>query len=263
MAEKKKFWLKLEKDFLKSSQIQVIRAMPNGKDYIIFYLALMLESISTEGHLRLNELVPFDENMLAVITGTNIDTVRVAIKLFENLGMLQILENGTIFLPDVPKRLGKESESTERVRKYREKTLHTRYNVTKTLQCNKNVTQALQCNDNKEKRKEQKRKEEIKKREDSPLSLSQQKFADAFPDKAIDCDIDNNKYNIDLLITKIKDSVFLTESKNITLKSCLKLYDKIITDYYKNYKPNRTAEPVQEIIEKDGKKYDKWGHELL
>ena len=264
MASKKKYWLKLEKDFLKSNQIQIIRAMPNGKDYIIFYLALMLESISTEGHLRLNELVPLDEEMLAVITDTNIDTVRVAIKMFEKLGMLQVLENGTLFLPDVPKRLGKETESAERVRQYREKLAQNRYNVTKPLQCNENVTNLLQCNDNKEKeKKKDKNKEQEREKDKQKLSLSQQKFIETFPDKAVDCEFDDNKYNIDLLIAKIKDSEFLTTAKNITLKSCLKLYDKIIADHYKNYKPNKQAETVQEIIEIDGKKFDKWGNELL
>ena len=142
MAEQKKYWIKLEKDFLNSSQIKVIKNMQNGKDYIIFYLALMLESTNTEGHLRFNELVPYNEEMLASVTDTNVDIVRSAIKIFESLGLIQFLENGTIFLPDVPKRVGKESESAERVRLYRERT--------KMLQCNDNVTN---CNDNKDKDK--------------------------------------------------------------------------------------------------------------
>ena len=136
------------------------------------------------------------------------------------------------------------------MRKYREKSLQNRYNV----------TQSLQCNDNKEKRKE---KKSIEKKREEKLSLSQQKFIESFPDKVVDIEFDDNKYNIDLLIAKIKDSEFLTTAKNITLKSCLKLYDKIIADHYKNYKPNKQAETVQEIIEIDGKKFDKWGNELL
>ena len=146
MAEQKKYWIKLEKDFLNSSQIKVIKNMQNGKDYIIFYLALMLESTNTEGHLRFNELVPYNEEMLASVTDTNVDIVRSAIKIFESLGLIQFLENGTIFLPDVPKRVGKESESAERVRLYRERT--------KMLQCNDNVTN---CNDNKDKDKDKKK----------------------------------------------------------------------------------------------------------
>lgn len=140
MAEHKKYWIKLEKDFLNSSQIKVIKNLKNGKDYIIFYLALMLESTSSEGHLRFSELVPYNEDMLASITDTNIDIVRSAMKVFMELGMIQVLENGTLFLPEVPKRIGKECDSAERVRLYRENQ--------KALQCNIDVTK---CNDNKDK----------------------------------------------------------------------------------------------------------------
>lgn len=136
---KKKYWLKLEKDFLNSSQIKVIKNMKNGKDYIIFYLALMLESVNSEGHLRFSDLVPYNEEMLASITDTNVDIVRSAMQIFESLGLIQVFQNGTLFLPDVPKRVGKECESAERVRLYREK--H------KMLQCNNDVTN---CNTNKE-----------------------------------------------------------------------------------------------------------------
>lgn len=155
MAEQKKYWIKLEKDFLNSSQIKVIKNMQNGKDYIIFYLALMLESTNTEGHLRFNELVPYNEEMLASVTDTNVDIVRSAIKIFESLGLIQFLENGTIFLPDVPKRVGKESESAERVRLYRERT--------KMLRCNDNVTN---CNDNKDKEKEKDKEKDKEKKKD-------------------------------------------------------------------------------------------------
>lgn len=146
--EKKKYWLKLEKDFLNSSQIKVIKNMKNGKDYIIFYLALMLESINTEGHLRFNDLVPYNEEMLASITDTNVDIVRTAMQIFESLGMIQVLENGTLYLPDVPKRVGKECESTERVRLYRERL--------KMLQSNDGVTNS---NDNKDKDKNKDKQE--------------------------------------------------------------------------------------------------------
>lgn len=139
IKEKKKYWLKLEKDFLNSSQIKVIKNMKNGKDYIIFYLALMLESVNSEGHLRFSDFVPYNEEMLASITDTNVDIVRSAMRIFESLGMIQVLENGTLYLPDVPKRVGRECESAERVRLYRER--H------KVLQCNNDVTKS---NDNKE-----------------------------------------------------------------------------------------------------------------
>ncbi len=142
MAEKKRYWLKLEKDFLDSKYIKIIKGTPNGTDYILFYLALMLASVDTVGHLRFTELVAYNEQMLASLTDTNVDIVRSAMKLFQELGMIRILEDGTIFMPEVPRLTGKESESAERVRSFRERQKQI------ALQCNNDVTK---CNDNKEK----------------------------------------------------------------------------------------------------------------
>ena len=42
--KKKYFWLKLDKDFFKRHDIRIVESMPNGKDYILFYLKLLCES---------------------------------------------------------------------------------------------------------------------------------------------------------------------------------------------------------------------------
>ena len=52
------YWLKLKRDFFKRHDMKIIEAMPNGKDYIIFYLKLLCESIDHEGCLRFNEDTP-------------------------------------------------------------------------------------------------------------------------------------------------------------------------------------------------------------
>lgn len=154
--ERKKYWLKLDKNFLKSPQMKVIKSMPNGKDYIIFYLSLMLESVETVGHLRFTSLVPYNDEMLSAVTDTNIDIVRSAIKIFCELGMMQIFDDGTIFMTEVPKITGKECESAERVRKYR---LRQQEEKNKMLQCNSDVTK---CNAYIEEEKDKKEKEKIK-----------------------------------------------------------------------------------------------------
>lgn len=149
--EKKRYWLKLDKDFLKSPQIKVIKNMPNGKDYIIFYLSLLLESIETIGHLRFSNLVPYNEEMLSSVTDTNVDVVRTAMKLFLELGLVEILDDGTIYMTQVAQMTGKESESAERVRQYR---LRKKEEEQKQLMlhCNDDVTKS---NDNKEKEEEE------------------------------------------------------------------------------------------------------------
>lgn len=162
--EKKRYWLKLDKDFLKSSQIKVIKNMPNGKDYVIFYLALMLESVETIGHLRFSNLVPYNEDMLASVTDTNVDIVRTAVKIFESLGLMEILDDGTIYMTQVAEMTGKESESAERVRRYRLK-----QKQQLALQGNGNVTNS---NDNKEKQEQRTENKENKEITDNNLQTT-------------------------------------------------------------------------------------------
>lgn len=122
MAENKKFyWLKLKRDFFKRHDIRIIEEMENGKDYILFYLKMLLESIDHEGELRFSETIPYNEKMLSVITNTNIDIVRSAMKVFVDLKMIEILDDSTIYMTEVLKLTGSETATAERMRKSREK----------------------------------------------------------------------------------------------------------------------------------------------
>lgn len=129
MGESKKyFWLKLKRDFFKRHDIQIIEAMPNGKDYILFYLKLLCESVDHEGRLRFSEQIPYNEHMLSTITNTNIDIVRAATQVFTELGMMEMLDDGTLFMLDTQKMVGSASqdehtrESTRlRVQAFRER----------------------------------------------------------------------------------------------------------------------------------------------
>lgn len=120
MNNKKYYWLKLDKNFFKRHDIRIVESMPNGKDYILFYLKLLCESTSHEGALRFSENIPYSQEMLATITNTNIDIVRSAINIFTNLKMMEILEDKTIFMLEVNKMLGCETEWAVKKRAYRE-----------------------------------------------------------------------------------------------------------------------------------------------
>lgn len=119
MAAKKFYWLKLKRDFFKRHDIRIIESMPNGKDYILFYLKMLLESIDHEGELRFSDAIPYNEQMLAVITNTNIDIVKAAMKLFIDLRMVDVMDDQTIYMMEVEKLIGSESESAARMRRHR------------------------------------------------------------------------------------------------------------------------------------------------
>ena len=121
MAENKKYyWLKLKRDFFKRHDIRIIEEMPNGKDYILFYLKMLLESIDHEGELRFSETIPYNEQMLSVITNTNIDIVRAAMKIFAELGMVELFDDKTIYMSEVQRMIGSETRQAAIMRRKRE-----------------------------------------------------------------------------------------------------------------------------------------------
>ena len=121
--DNKFYWLKLKRDFFKRHDIKIIEAMQNGKDYILFYLKLLCESVDHEGNLRFSSEIPYDENMLSVITNTNIDVVRSAIKVFSQLGMMELLDDGTYYMNEVNKMMGSaiDNDNANRQRRFRER----------------------------------------------------------------------------------------------------------------------------------------------
>lgn len=129
MSEEKKFyWLRLHKDFFKRHDVRIIESLENGKDYIIFYLKLLVESVSHEGRLRFSDTIPYDEKMLAIVTNTNVDIVRSALIAFESLGMVTVLDDQTIYMNEIEDMIGiaKQDEhrretTRNRVRRFRER----------------------------------------------------------------------------------------------------------------------------------------------
>ena len=121
MAEKKFYWLKLKRDFFKRHDIRIIEEMPNGKEYILFYLKLLLESIDHEGTLRFSDTIPYNEQMLSVITNTNIDVVKSAMEMFIGLNMIEKFDDQTIYMAEVEKLIGSETKWAEKKRIQRAK----------------------------------------------------------------------------------------------------------------------------------------------
>ncbi len=120
-SNKKFYWLKLKRDYFKRHDITILESMPNGKEYSLFYLKLMLESIDHEGKLRFNEQIPYDINMLSAVTNTNVDVVRSAIQVLKQLDLLEIWDDQTIFMTEVENMMGFETGWAEKKRLYREK----------------------------------------------------------------------------------------------------------------------------------------------
>lgn len=108
------YWLQLKEDFFDEDAIDWLEEQPNGKEYSLFYLKLCLKSLRTNGILirkvgRL--LVPYDHVKLGELTKTNPDTVMVAMNLLMQIGLVEKLENGELFLTQVAEMIGSQSKS--------------------------------------------------------------------------------------------------------------------------------------------------------
>lgn len=123
MGDKKYYWLKLKEDFFEEDTLAWLEEQTNGKEYCLFYLKLCLKSLKTNGILIRNVgqiLIPYDVKKLGEITKTDIDTVTVAMELFKKIGLIQILDNGEIYITQLEQMVGSETKWAKYKKKERE-----------------------------------------------------------------------------------------------------------------------------------------------
>ena len=120
-SKEKLFYLKLNKDFFDQHYIKILETQPNGDKYVLFLMKLMCESISHNGYLRFNESIPYDENMLASITRTDIDVVRSAIKIFLAMEIVEFTKDKTLFIKGIPLLTTATTKGAEKKAEQRDK----------------------------------------------------------------------------------------------------------------------------------------------
>lgn len=118
MADKKFYWLKLNKDFFDRHEVKIIEAA--GKDQLLFYIKLLCESVSHNGELRFSDKVPYTRGMLSSVTNTNPFIVDSAMDLLLDLGLIEYEDDGTYVMTKVPSMIGHETKWAEKKRTYRE-----------------------------------------------------------------------------------------------------------------------------------------------
>lgn len=137
MSETKRFyWLKLQEDFFEDDTIDFIESQENGEKYCLFYLKLCLKALKSEGKLIRyvgNMLIPYDEKGLAKLTRTDVDTVRCALALFNEIGLVSRLDTGEIFINQLNEMVGTETDKAKLMRQKRAKEKLISNNVTPML----------------------------------------------------------------------------------------------------------------------------------
>lgn len=130
---KKYYYLRLKENFFDSDELKILESMKDGYLYSNILLKLYLRSLKNDGKLVVNDRIPYNAEMLASVTGHQIGTVKQALSIFKDLGLIDVLENGAIYMLDIQNFIGKGSSEADRKREYRQRIETDRTNVQTNL----------------------------------------------------------------------------------------------------------------------------------
>jgi predicted phage replisome organizer/uncharacterized phage protein (TIGR02220 family) len=140
MAEIK--WIKITTDMFDDEKIDFISSLPEGDSLIVVWVRLltMAGKNNAGGFIFLTENIPYSEDMLSHKFKKPLNVIKLALRTFKDLKMIDFDESGRLFISNWEKHqnieaLDKIREQTRlRVAKYRE---------IKQLQCNVTVTEEV------------------------------------------------------------------------------------------------------------------------
>ena len=97
----------------------------DGSNYVVLYQMLCLKTANTAGSLsrKIGEIIiPYDvEKIQRDCKYFSVDTVRIALSLYKQLGLIYEQENGVLQIANFENLVGSEGGSAERMRRLRER----------------------------------------------------------------------------------------------------------------------------------------------
>lgn len=167
MAEVK--WIKLFIDMWNNRKIKQIETLPDGDTVLIIWLKLLTlaGNINDGGMVYFTKDIPFNEQMLANEFGRPLETVKMALNVFEKFGMIELFDD-MIYVSNWEKY--QNTEGMERVREQTRKRVAA-YRERQALPCNATVT--LRNATERREKKEERRTEEKSIRRFTPPTIEE------------------------------------------------------------------------------------------
>lgn len=121
---KRYYWIKLKDSFMNSEVVDFLMSQPNGASYVVLYQMLCLKTINTDGRLTCqigDIIVPFDIGKIQRdCKYFTLDTIRVALGLYKQLGLIYEEQDGTLVLVNHAEMVGSETDYSAQKRMQRE-----------------------------------------------------------------------------------------------------------------------------------------------
>lgn len=119
--DKKYYYLKLKDNFFDSDEMIVLESAPDGYLYSNILLKIYLRSLKNNGKLMFNDFIPYDSFILSKIVRHPVGVVEKAINTFKQLGLIEIMDNGAIYITNIQSFIGQSSTEADRKRLYRDR----------------------------------------------------------------------------------------------------------------------------------------------
>lgn len=119
MADKRYYWLKLKEDFFDEKYVKALRKLPQGDSLAIVYLKMQLKSLKTDGVIKYDRIMPNPTEELALFLDENENVVELAVEALIRFGVIERLDNDTLYMAALQDYIGSETQNAERVRKHR------------------------------------------------------------------------------------------------------------------------------------------------
>ena len=121
-------WIKIVTDIFDDEKVLLIESLPSADSIIViwFKLLCLAGKNNNNGVFLLNDRIAYTDEMLATIFRRDINTVRLALKTFEEYGMIEVIE-GVITIPNwgkhqtMDKLEARKEYQREYMKSYREK----------------------------------------------------------------------------------------------------------------------------------------------
>lgn len=120
MSENKKyFYMKVKDDFYDSNEIIALESLPDGVLYSNILMKMYLRSLKQEGKLMINDYIPMDSNTLSQVVRQPQGVVEKAIEIFKQLKLIDVLDDGAIYMLNIQNYIGQSTTEADRKRAYR------------------------------------------------------------------------------------------------------------------------------------------------
>ena len=226
MADNKKYyWLKLPKDFFERKEVKLLRKLENGALYVLIYQKILLNALETDGEIYFDHLTDTPEEELALSINEEVEDVRNVLKFLLDKQLVTFSED-TYLIEHFATLVGKEANSTERVRAFRERKKQEMLHETE----NELQETFHETNGNTEKRREEieKNRKEKEKEEEREKEKEKEKEINKNKDKEQDT---KDRVDTEDRVDKTLDEI-LSENEQLYYDY---IEDKTLTEQQKEY----------------------------